>query len=251
MDENRINRGVKKGLPWIARVLALIAIVAFFLPFCTISCSGQEIDRMSAAQIAAGKEVVAMGESTRVDGDPTAFVLILLPIVVIGISFVRKHIIAYITYICEAVSILLYNSYLVQALEKACREYNCTAHTEIGYVLFQLHGWLMIVIGVIGIVLTLVYEKRKGSSLDDRPTITPNKNDGCVEPSIPHKGNFASDAGTITIRSDGPRVNSPVNNIIEPDSDKVWRKEHSSAIEEHKEEKEKREKDLWNRPTGF
>lgn len=267
MDEHQINQTVKKGFPWVARVLALIAIIAFFLPFCTVSCSGQDLDTVSAAQMAAGKEFSAMGQSERVDGDAKVFVLLLLPVAVIGFSFIKKHIVGFVAYIAEAIAVLAYNSYLLNEAKEACQAYNCTVRTEIGYVLFQIHGWIMILLGAAGIIATIVLAKKAAipdveqdnsgmnnlkdllkpfSGGDRKSSTTPpsdqqdhrDQKDGCdgsksVEP--------------ITLRSNSVETHTSSDSTV---IESAYSKEPADP-EVTPKEKTRNEKDLWNRPTGF
>ena len=211
MDEKQIEQGIKKGFPWIARVVALVAILAFFLPFCSVSCSGQKIEQLSALQISTGKDIRAMGDSERIEGNPATFILLLLPAAVIGISYVKNHIVSYCAYIVEAISVLLYNSYLLKSVEKACLGYGCTVRAEAGYVFIQLHGWIILLLGVIGIVIPLIFAKKKNFSLELKiPLVKKPKEDDSTEPVASHKEDEAPSIETIVVRSDGPRDKTPV-----------------------------------------
>lgn len=233
MNKSQIEQGVKKGTPWVARALALIAIIAFFLPFCTISCSGQEVDTVNAAEIAAGKEIEFMGESEWVDGDPKAFILLALPLVVLLMSFYKKQIITSTVYIAQAIGILLYNRFLFDTIETTCSDYGCTVHSEIGYMLFQLYGWLIILLGIGSIVATIMI---KGTESDLPPE--PNR------PVEPSPKDFENELVNVN-----PLLKK-INNINPSEKDDVW-KEEPSEVKSKDNRKEKKEVDPWYRPTGF
>lgn len=248
MEKNQISQTVKKSFPWIARVLALIAILAFFLPFCTVSCSGQDLDTMSASEMAFGKEFSVMGETEKVDGDAKVLVLLLLPLILVGCSFIKKHLVSFITYVAEAISVLLYNSYILKSLREACAEYNCSVRTEIGYVLFQVHGWLMLAIGVIGILVVIVLSDKKandddGFVLSDRPF--PKQEDAEESTSESTKVTTFEEPKPETIVLRTESVN-PATMVKKPDETKEWKKPDEPAKKANRDDK-----DLWNRPTGF
>ncbi|MBQ6481664.1 MAG: hypothetical protein IJI45_11145 [Anaerolineaceae bacterium] len=249
MEKNKITQSVKKSFPWIARVLALIAILAFFLPFCTVSCSGQKLDTMSASEMAFGKEFSVMGETEKIDGDAKVLVLLLLPLVVIGCSFIKKHIVSFITYVAEAISLLLYNNYILKSVKEACEQYNCALHTEIGYVLFQAHGWLMLAIGVIGIISVIVLSDKKDETeivLSDRPFPKAEDTDGASK-SVKKPKKEEVSPETIVLRTEAGRTASTANTSSEaPSIDKEWKKPEEPSKQENLDEKA-----LWNRPTGF
>ena len=86
-------------LSWVIRIAALVAIIAFFLPFCAVSCYGEEVD-LSAGEIAIGRykvesdlddyadeaEMEEIGESC-----PLALLLPIMSIVV----FILGHYLAF------------------------------------------------------------------------------------------------------------------------------------------------------------
>jgi len=65
---------------------ALLAIIAFFIPWLLISCSGQELARMSGWQLAVGLEGM---EQTGLDsGSPILLALLVLALVVLALVIV-------------------------------------------------------------------------------------------------------------------------------------------------------------------
>ena len=249
MEKNQISQTVKKSFPWIARVLALIAILAFFLPFCTVSCSGQELDTMSASEMAFGKEISSMGQTQKVDGEAKVLVLLLLPLIVIGCSFIKKQLVSCISFVAESVLVLLYNNYLLKSLREVCADYNCSVRTEIGFVLFQVHGWLMLAIGVIGIIAVIVLSDKDKSDdtefvLSDRPF--PKPEDVVEATKSPRERmNEEPKPEAIVLRTESVSPTTAVKDSSETlPRDKEWKKPEEPLKKSNK-------NDLWNRPTGF
>ncbi len=155
---------VSSVITWSVRVMVIIAILAFFLPY--VSCSaGVTKVVISSAELAVGadKEVeisifgYSDSETVPLDPQPSLFLFLILPVVAGALSLLKEQIAKGLAYLIEGIAFLLFNNHVLQAMRSKLTygEYDLsryTLNTEIGYKLCLFHGWAMILLGVAGIV---------------------------------------------------------------------------------------------------
>ncbi len=95
-----------------------VIILCFFLPFVNLSCSGQKIMSLSGFQLITGSEVKADGmfgdlsnqgetkEKNEVDPQPLALFALLSAVAGLGLSFIRKKMIALINVVISALGFI-------------------------------------------------------------------------------------------------------------------------------------------------
>ena len=152
MEHSVSQEKVGSVIAWAARIMVLVAILAFFLPYA--SCSvGKEKVGFSSAELAAGKDkevsVSFLGRSESkaisLEPHPALFLFLALPLLAGGLSFFKKQIARGIAYFLEGVIFLLYNNYVLRTLRSQLSygEFDLSRYTlnlEIGYKLYQVHG---------------------------------------------------------------------------------------------------------------
>ena len=185
MDQEKVS----KFISYAARILVLVAILAFFLPYASCSVGSTKID-VSLSDIATGadKEVgvslwgYSESESVPLDPHPAVFLFLLLPVLALALSFLKKQIARGIVYLVEGISVLIYNSRVMQAIqsEMSYGSYDFSRYVinkEIGYSLYQLHSWAMLILGAISIAVWFYFSSKseKSSGLNS-PSPNPKSN---------------------------------------------------------------------------
>lgn len=82
-----IREKMKRYLPIILRLLALVSVVLFFFPLCTVSCSGEEIG-ISGIKATFGFEEEMTGQE--VEGNFGFILALVLPLAIFGVFFVKN-----------------------------------------------------------------------------------------------------------------------------------------------------------------
>lgn len=155
---------VSSVITWSVRVMVIISILAFFLPYASCSVGVTKVD-ISSAELAVGadKEVeisifgYSDSETVPLDPQPTLFLFLILPIIAGGLSLLKEQIAKGLVYLIEGIAFLSFNNHVLQAMRSkhTYGDYDLsryTLNTEIGYKLNLVHGWTMILLGVAGIV---------------------------------------------------------------------------------------------------
>lgn len=73
----------------VLKILALIMEICFFLPMITVSCSGQE-KTISGLDATFGTEVSVMGYTEKIDGNMLCILLMVIPLAILAVLFVKK-----------------------------------------------------------------------------------------------------------------------------------------------------------------
>ncbi|MBR0206857.1 MAG: hypothetical protein IJQ45_08980 [Clostridia bacterium] len=167
---------VSKIISYAVRILVLVAILAFFLPYASCSVGSTKID-VSLSDIATGadKEVsvsllgYSESESVPMDPHPAVFLFLLLPILALALSFLKMPIARGIVYLVDGISLLIYNSRVMQAIqsEMSYGSYDFSKYVinkEIGYSLYQLHSWAMLIIGAASIAAWYHFSTKREES---------------------------------------------------------------------------------------
>ncbi len=150
-------------IDWLVRVMVIISIFAFFLPY--VSCSaGITKVSVSSAELSVGAEkeieISFFGYSDSgtvpLDPQPSLFILLILPIVAGVMSLLKKPIAKSLAYLVEGIAFLLFNNHVLQTMRSQLSygNYDLSRYTlnlEIGYKLYLVHSWAMILLGVAGI----------------------------------------------------------------------------------------------------
>ena len=118
MEENEKKLST---IGWITRISALLAIVCFFFPFCTVSCSGQSYD-ITGTDIAFGMK---FGEYQS-DGYLQFTLLLLVPVLVLALSFLTQKTAAYIVGIAGTVVDLILMFQFTGKLKEETQSLYCT-----------------------------------------------------------------------------------------------------------------------------
>ena len=160
MKESNFQEKVRKPVSYVARIIALIAILAFFLPYASCSVGSTKID-VSLADIAVGadKEVgvsifgYSESETIPMDAHPVLFLLLLLPAAALAFSWFKNQITRGGAYLVESIVSLLYNNFVMREIqsEMSYGAYDFSSYVlkkEIGYSLYQLHSWIMLLLGI-------------------------------------------------------------------------------------------------------
>lgn len=137
MDNSGVQNEKKGPLELIVRIAALISIICFFVPFASVSCAGQKID-ISQIQLVKGDETVG-------DGSFWILLFLVLPIVVLIISFIKTMSLAAKTIISVigGAAEIFWLIYLQVRLKNLCSE----MYADVSFSLFywlDLIGWLLI-----------------------------------------------------------------------------------------------------------
>lgn len=94
----------------IIRIISIIAIIFFFIPAFTVSCSGQDIS-VSAAHVLVGYEIQDYGQIA--DPNIAAILFLLFPVVMLVVTFI-KALDLHVSYIVEtAVSIINFIAWII------------------------------------------------------------------------------------------------------------------------------------------
>ena len=287
IDQEKIS----KIISYAARILALVAILAFFLPYASCSVGSTKID-VSLSDIATGadKEVgvslwgYSESESVPLDPHPAVFLFLLLPILAIVLSFLKKQIARGIVYLVDGISLLIYNSRVMQAIqsEMSYGSYDFSRYVinkEIGYSLYQLHSWAMIIMGAASLAVWFYFSsKREESSglsssspksnpfeqLDDTEEAASTTTEPGKEfdkyPGSPKPTPASTDSGTkgeATKREDTEENNqtsSVSSKLVTSFSSRIrdeFRIEDKSETEQKGEESHSSDDSPFSPPTGF
>ena len=155
---------VSSIITWSVRVMVIIAILAFFLPY--VSCSaGVTKASISPAELAVGAdkdiEISIFGysgsETVQLDPQPILFLFMILPIIAGALSLLKEQIAKGLVYLIEGIAFLLFNNHVLRTMRLKLTYGNYdlsryTLNTEIGCTFYLVHGWAMILLGVAGIV---------------------------------------------------------------------------------------------------
>lgn len=127
----------------ILKLLLLIVELFFFMPFCTVSCSGYDVS-LNGVKSSFGFEVY--GE--KVDGNPLCLLLLILPIVMIAVFFIKKikqnkmiYLIISGCSLIDAIILLVYKSKITSMSEEQMLDVNFNS----GYYL-SLTGNILILL---------------------------------------------------------------------------------------------------------
>ena len=176
MRSTIIQEQISKSISRAARILVLIAILAFFLPYASCSVGAAKVDvSLSEIAIGADKEVgvslLGYSESEQVplDPHPAVFLFLLLPILALALSFLKKQIARGSVYLIESISLLIYNSRVMQTIqsELSYGSYDFSRYVinkEIGYTLYQLHSWAMLVLGTASLAVWFYFSSEREES---------------------------------------------------------------------------------------
>ena len=74
-------------------------------------------------------------------------------------TFLRKELIGAIADIIDGIIVLVLSGSAVKAAEEASMAYALTINKEAGYVLFQIHGWAILVVGAVLAVMWILDKK--------------------------------------------------------------------------------------------
>lgn len=145
----------RKNIPVIVRVAAILMLVCYFIPFCTVSCEGEVLARMTPLEMTTGKEI----EGEYVGGEATVCILIVLPVLALCFSFLKNMSAKSTLYILSGAGILVaINVFLVNGKNEAS-EFGCDFTPGVGYYLFFIYGLFMIVAGIISLMQRKVKEE--------------------------------------------------------------------------------------------
>ena len=132
--------------------LCIIAILAFFLPFCRISCAEETVARPSAMN-------AVMGELTDTDGDPFSFeakpamiLMLILPAAALFLMLMKNIAFRSTVQMTEGILIIVLSIVFLNIAKSMAEEELAEAHGSIGFVLYQIHGWLMLLLGLMGLI---------------------------------------------------------------------------------------------------
>lgn len=221
MEHSVSQEKVGSVIAWAARIMVLVAILAFFLPYA--SCSvGKEKVGFSSAELAVGKDkevsVSFLGRSESkaisLEPHPALFLFLALPLLAGGLSFFKKQIARGIAYFLEGIIFLLYNNYVLRTLRSqfSYGEFDLSRYTlnlEIGYKLYQVHGWAMIVLGAAAVAGWYLLWAKHGEP--PRPGIRAQEaQKGAQKPFPDKQAPAGSAAHTAPQRESAPPATKPI-----------------------------------------
>lgn len=177
---------VSSIITWSVRVMIIIAILAFFLPY--VSCSaGVTKASISPAVLAVGAdkdiEISIFGysgsETVQLDPQPILFLFMILPIIAGALSLLKEQIAKGLVYLIEGIAFLLFNNHVLRTMRLKLTYGNYdlsryTLNTEIGCKFYLVHGWAMILLGVAGIVAGITFCQRNAQIPFLSPIQTPH-----------------------------------------------------------------------------
>ena len=135
MDTSKL----KQYLPRALKIAALVAMVCFFLPLCTVSCSGEEVE-ITGTRATFGIE--AMGE--KVDGNIFYALILLAPAVVLLLPLKEDISSALLFGGCAVVHLITLNS-LKSGVEKQAQQMYATASTTGAFAVAYLAGLCILI----------------------------------------------------------------------------------------------------------
>lgn len=136
---------------WVLRILAIIGILGFILPYCMVSCSSEQAI-FTAAELAVGTEIL----DQEIEAQPLVWLLVVIPALTLVIAFVCKTVHSkglWIVTIIAAIGALWVNSEIKSQIVLACSEYNIMYEMQIGYTLVQIFG----IVGIVFAALMFLY----------------------------------------------------------------------------------------------
>lgn len=163
-----------KFIPNIVRIIAVVVIIAFFVPYCCVSCSDEDVFQMSLSNLATGFDAFGY-EDYHVDAHPIVAILLASPIVILAASFlVRKEVPkACINAFC-AVLILYFNSSIANEIKKQCAEAGCMVEMKIANTIYIVSGIALIIISLYSIYSETIGKKTVTTRTSDPERTTSN-----------------------------------------------------------------------------
>jgi lysylphosphatidylglycerol synthetase-like protein (DUF2156 family) len=137
----------------ISSAAALLLMLCFFLPWVTVSCSGQPVATVSGQDLASGMTVEAFGSSEHLEGETVLYLVPLAGVIALGLALIGGRVgkglsIAQII-LAVLVSLLLFLTW--NNMQSQIRQYNLDVSLKIGFL-----GSILAVLGIIaGAVLSM------------------------------------------------------------------------------------------------
>ena len=132
---------------WVLRILAIVGILGFFLPYCMVSCSSEQAT-FSASDLAIGTEIF----DQKIEAQPLVWLLAFIPVAMLILAFACKTIHSkgfWFLTILESIGALWVNGEVRNQIAIACGEYNVMYEMQIGYTLIQLFGIMGLIFAVV------------------------------------------------------------------------------------------------------
>ena len=136
---------------WVLRILAIIGILGFFLPYCMVACSSEQAT-FAVSDLAVGTEILGQ----EIEAQPMAWLILIIPALTFIFAFFFKSIQSKALWIMtaiEAIGALWVNAEIKKQIVMACSEYNIMHEMQIGYTMVQIFG----ISGVIFAALMFLY----------------------------------------------------------------------------------------------
>jgi hypothetical protein len=145
----------------VIKIILIFLIICFFCPFFLVSCQGEEVAKISGTNIAFGTTI----EGEHVDGNIFFLLLLLIPIAVLIIAFIKPDILnlsgSIGSFLC-LILLFIAKGYATNTAEK----YNCTVESRFGFVTSIICYFMIIFLQVYGWVKQKGFIK--GTSLSSR-----------------------------------------------------------------------------------
>lgn len=139
----------KYNVKLMIRIIEALVFILFFVPSFTVSCSNQNVN-VSGVDIMAGMKTE--DGVYVVDPHPIMFVVMLLPIVLIVMSFIikqnHKRDLYIVTLVCAVVDLFVW-LYIRSAVSQAASDYMCSSRTNAGYYLTVISLIVLIIISAL------------------------------------------------------------------------------------------------------
>lgn len=160
-----MEQALQPIIVWTARIMAIVAFIAFFLPYGSVSCQGEKIVELSLYDMGAGMAT----EYYEHPGDPSVFLLLIIPAASLILSLFKEqvaHITAWCIHGAMGAASLISNGSIFRQFKAICGENLCTAKGEIGHTLMVLYGVILLVVCLAGVTLN-IYNRHPATPAKD------------------------------------------------------------------------------------
>lgn len=137
----------------ISIIAALFLVFCFFLPWVSVSCSGQPVATVSGQDLAGGRTIEAFGSTERIEGEAILYLVPLSGVMALGLALLSGRTgkgASIMQIVVGVVAVLLL--YLTWSnMQSQIRQYNFEVSLKIGFL-----GSIFAVLGIIaGAVLSM------------------------------------------------------------------------------------------------
>lgn len=159
MSTAAIERAMEPVISWAARILAIMAMIAFFLPYGSVSCQGEKVLQVSLYDIGSGVDVDGYLPQ---EGDPSVFVLLILPAASLILTLFKEQIAhgaAWAIHGIFGAAVLISNGSIFRQFKEVCQDNLCVGKGEIGHSLMVMYGAVLMVLCFAGVAVRIFNQR--------------------------------------------------------------------------------------------